>query len=149
MNRPVTLDCVTTLDTAQAEQLGELFRGEWWCADRSAEQVRRLLAGPSLLYGLVEPQTRHLAAFARVVSDGVFKAWLCDVIVAPAWRNHGLGRMLLERVVTDPRLAGVAHLELCCLDTLVPFYRRFDFAEPATPLRLLRRERGGALTPPP
>jgi GNAT superfamily N-acetyltransferase len=116
-----------------------MYQNEWWSRGRTREEVERLLAGPSLIYALVEPASERLAAFARVVTDGVFKAWLFDVMVAPAWRGRGFGRALLQRVIDDPRLVGVAHLELYCAAPMAPFYQPLGFAEPSGPLRLLRR----------
>ena len=60
-----------------------LYRGEWWSRDRTEADVRRMLDGADLaLVGVVDQETDALVGFTRVLSDGVFKALVFDVIVA-------------------------------------------------------------------
>lgn len=40
-------------------------------------------------------------AYARVVTDGVTFAWLCDAIVDPGVRGNGARTLLIEGVVAD------------------------------------------------
>lgn len=37
-------------------------------------------------------------AFARILTDYVYKALILDVIVEPAYRGRGLGRLLMESI---------------------------------------------------
>ena len=78
-------------------------------------------------------------AFARVLTDGVYKALIFDVIVAGSHRDHGLGRALMDALLEHPRLKSVRHLELYCLPELIPFYRRWGFSDELGELRFLRR----------
>ena len=38
---------------------------------------------------------QELIGFARAVTDGILRAYVEDVIVAPGWRGRGVGRALL------------------------------------------------------
>src|SRR4051794_16081306 len=42
-------------------------------------------------------------AFARVVTDTISCAWLADVFVLPAQRGNGVGKVLVETVLSDER----------------------------------------------
>lgn len=78
--------------------------------------------GSGLVFALREPASRRLVAFARVLSDFVFKAIIFDVIIAPSHRRLGIGEALLRRILAHPRLRRVRDVELYCLpDTNEPF----------------------------
>jgi GNAT superfamily N-acetyltransferase len=129
------------LSEEQVLQLHALYQGEWWTRGRELDDVRRMLAGSDLIVALCEPETGRLAAFGRVLTDGVYKAFLFDVIVAPEYRSRGLGRGLMDAVCEHPAVRDVRHLELYCLPELVPFYAQWGFT-PASNIQLLRRQTG-------
>ena len=57
-----------------------------------------MLRQSDLLIGLCDSERRHLMAFARILTDYVYKALILDVIVEPAYRGRGLGRLLMESI---------------------------------------------------
>jgi GNAT superfamily N-acetyltransferase len=135
------------LDRVREEHLADLhrlYRGEWWCKDRTLDETRRVLAGPSLALGVVETGSGRLVAFTRVLTDGIFKALVFDVIVDPAHRGAGLGEALMRRVLEHPEVRDVATVELYCLPDLVPFYERLGFTGDVGGVVFLRRARPDA-----
>ena len=69
------------------------------------------------------------------------KRFIFDVVVDPAHRGRALGRQLMERILSDPRLARVKHFELYCLPELEPFYQRLGFSADVGGVRLMRLTR--------
>jgi GNAT superfamily N-acetyltransferase len=136
----VPLEPIAAWSEADVDDLHALYRGEWWSAGRTRDEVRRMLDGANVVVGLRDRRTERLAAFARVVTDGVFKATVYDVIVAPEYRGLGAGKALMEAVLGHRDLHGVRHVELYCLPELVPFYRRYGFSEEVGGVVLMRRE---------
>ncbi len=68
------------------------------------------------------------AGFARVVSDGLTVAYLCDVFVLPAFQGRGLGHALVREAVDGAGLSGlkwILHTE-----DAHDLYRKFGFGEP-------------------
>lgn len=47
-------------------------------------------------FGIHDTATGQQLAYARVVTDGVTFAWLCDVFVSPEVRGQGIGVALIE-----------------------------------------------------
>lgn len=128
MGKPDTYSQVTTLTAAQIEELCRLYATQWWTGDRTVSGVRRMLAGSDVVVGLTDPADDRLVAFCRVLSDGVYRAVVYDVIVAESHQGRGLGRMLMDAVMGHPAVAGVARVELFCLPDMVPFYNKWGFS---------------------
>jgi len=70
-----------------------------------------------------------LAAFARVLTDWVYRAIVFDVIVATDYRGRGLGATLVEHITTHPRLAQVECIQLFCTPDMQPFYQKYGFSQ--------------------
>jgi GNAT superfamily N-acetyltransferase len=64
--------------------------------------------------------------FARVVTDGVTFAWICDVFIDAAHRGRGLGSWLVEAIVEDISLHGGPRFLLTTKDAH-DLYRRCGF----------------------
>ena len=71
----------------------------------------------------------RLVGFARAVGDGAYRALVEDVVVDEAWRGRGVGRGLMERLMT--RLAGTEEVRLATGAETAPFYEEFGFARDA------------------
>lgn len=127
------------LSEAQTVQLHALYQGEWWSAGRTLEEVRTMLLHSQFLFAVPCPASGELLAFARVITDHVFKAFVFDVIVHPGHRSAGLGSLLVEHITGHPVLSRVRHIELYCLPERAAFYRRHGFTAEPGELCFLRR----------
>ncbi len=123
---PVRL--IERLSDKQVEELHALYQREWWTKDRRIEDVRRMLAGTGLVFAFEDADSGELVAFARVLTDGVYRAHLFDVIVKESHRGQGLGRAILDAVVAHPALSKVEKIILSCKPELLPFYERWGFS---------------------
>jgi predicted GNAT family N-acyltransferase len=130
---------VEALTENQMRQLHALYQGEWWTRGRSLDDVRRMIEGCDFVVGLCVNPGGRLAAFARVLTDGVYKALVFDVIVALDCRDQGLGRRLMEWIVGHPTLGRVRHIELYCLPDMVPFYEKWGFSTDVSGVVFMRR----------
>lgn len=130
------------LTEPQVEDLCVLYRQEWWTVRRTPDEVRRMLEHTDVFVAAIEDD--RLVAFARVLTDRVFKALVFDVIVAASARSRGLGRTLMNHVCHHPLVKDVQHVELYCRPELEPFYRRLGFVPMDETLRLVRRENQAA-----
>lgn len=131
---------LASLNDTQVRELHQLYQNEWWTKGRTLDDVRRMLEHSDYIFALCEAQTSHLVAFARVLTDRVFKAFIFDVVVAPSHRGHRLGAGIVERILQHPDLASVKHFELYCLPELVPFYERWGFSPEVGGIVFLRKQ---------
>ncbi|MBI3725652.1 GNAT family N-acetyltransferase [bacterium] len=139
----MTLQVVDRLTDAHVEELCALYREEWWTKGREPSSVRRMLEHTDLVLGVCREGAGRLLAFARVLTDRVWKALGLDVIVARSERGTGLGRFLLDRIVEHPLLARVRDLELYCRPELVSLHARWGFTADLGELRFMRLTRAG------
>ncbi len=129
---------ITILTDRQIEQLQELYQHEWWSQGRTLSDIHKTLLNSDYIFGICEDHSQQLVAFARVLSDRVYRAIVFDVIVAANYRSKGLGLSLIEQIVSHPELSKVECIQLCCLPEMMPFYQKFGFIQ-ATQSLLVRQ----------
>ncbi|NTG05310.1 GNAT family N-acetyltransferase [Agrobacterium rhizogenes] len=128
-----------SLNDYQVNQLVALFQEEWWTKGRTRADVIQALASGGPVFAFIDLDGDELVAFARVITDGVYKAMIFDIIVKDTWRNTGLGGLLMETVMNDPALINIKHRELYCLAEMVPFYQKWGFTDHLPGLHFMRK----------
>jgi N-acetylglutamate synthase-like GNAT family acetyltransferase len=83
-----------------------------------------------LCFALVDG--KQLLAFCRVVTDQATFANLLDVFVLEPYRGQGLGKKLIDAVMTHPELQGLRRFTLATKDAH-SLYQQFGFSELANP----------------
>jgi predicted GNAT family N-acyltransferase len=141
MNSSNTFLTIDKLSVEQIEQLHTFYQNEWWSKGRSLTETQELLKHSDFVFGVCDSTTQQLLAFARVLTDHVFKALILDVIVRPDQRGAGLGAALMEKILQHPVLSKVQHVELYCLPERVAFYQRLGFSSDLRELKFMRRIR--------
>lgn len=131
------LEPTDRLTESQLDDLLQLYRTTWWGQNRQRAAVQRMLAQTDVVIGLQETATERLVAFCRLLSDGVYRATVYDVIVAEDYRGQGIGRQLMETVIAHPQLQQVEYIDLNCVPDMMPFYSKFDF-HPITQVEFMR-----------
>ena len=107
----------------ELQQLQDLLRQTGWANRRSTEGIQTMLEGTPLTLGAWGGD--HLVGFVRVITDGIYRALIDDVVVEESKRGTGIGSELMQRIVD--RLAGVEEVFLRCGEHVVPFYERHSF----------------------
>ena len=105
-----------------------LYNSTGWNERRglTADQLSEALAASYHLLGAYDGD--DLVGFGRLVSDGIYQCFLCDVIVLPEYQGRGLGKAIVERLVDVARRRGIAWLQLSCARGKRGFYERLGFA---------------------
>ena len=112
-----------------------LSNDSYWAQGRSLEIVKRSLEN-SPNFGLYKGESQ--VGFARVVTDYATFAWLADVFVANDHRGEGLGRWLMDVIISHPHLQGLRRWILATRDAH-ELYRTFGFNELSDPPRWMER----------
>ena len=115
---------------------GYLQGESYWAKSRSRDEIVRSVEN-SLCYSLLRGET--FVGFARVITDGVTFAYLCDVFVKTELQRTRLGEALLTAVVQDERLRGVP-IFLMTKDAH-GFYEKHGFASDDILKRIVMRRK--------
>lgn len=75
-----------------------LSEESYWAQGRSRAMQDQAIDA-SRNFGVYETGSARQVAYARVVTDGVTFAWLCDVFVDPDARGEGIGVALVEGII--------------------------------------------------
>ena len=130
---------IDTLSDEQVDQLVHMFENEWWTKGRMKSDVLAMLQNCDVIVAMEENCTGKLVAFARILTDYVYRAMIYDVIVSPDHRGQGLGNMLGDEIVHHPELRHVECLSLHCLPSLVPFYNKWQFVTEQSEVLIMHR----------
>ena len=116
-------------------QLQELFNlTAFWARDRKIEDLEIAIKHSEPVITVWD--CNLLIGFARATSDGIYRANIWDVIVHPEYRGAGLGRKLVETVLSHPLVNKVERVYLMTTYQQ-KFYQRIGFTENQTTTMVL------------
>jgi GNAT superfamily N-acetyltransferase len=113
-----------------------LSRRAYWARGRPLPVVEKSIEH-SICFGVYHG-TRQ-AGFARVVTDYATFAWLCDVFIVESYRGQGLGKWLVECVVSHPELQGLRLFLLATRDAHELYRQYGGFGNLEEPQRWMAR----------
>lgn len=113
--------------TASSDDAGgalELADGffEGWPNPPSSETHWRLLENSYC--SVLAIDNGRIVGFINAISDGVLSAYVPLLEVLPEYRGRGIGRELVERLLSE--LDHLYMIDLSCDDDLVPFYEALE-----------------------
>lgn len=126
-----------SLETEQIdfEQLLNLFKiSAFWAQTRSIEELKIAVENSNPVVTVWDYE--KLIGFARANSDKIYRATIWDVIVHPDYRGLGLGRKLVETILTHPQVNRVERVYLMTTHQQ-SFYKKIGFVENQTTTMLL------------
>jgi GNAT superfamily N-acetyltransferase len=101
----------------------------YWARSRPRERIEASLRH-SLVFGVYDGPRQ--VGLARIVTDYATFAWLCDVFVDEGYRGRGIGKWLMETIVTHPDLQGLKRI-LLVTDDAHGLYSQYGFTPLAHP----------------
>jgi N-acetylglutamate synthase-like GNAT family acetyltransferase len=119
-NDPTRLDMDTICD---------FFTRTHWAKDRPRERTERALAN-SLVFGVYESGKQ--IGIARVISDYSTFAFIDDVFIHEDYRARGIGKWLMQNILSHPDLLGIRRWTLVTRDAH-GLYKQFGFHSLSNP----------------
>lgn len=114
----------------------EFLESSYWAQGRPLDVVQTSIEH-SLCFGVYDGDQQ--VGFARIVTDYTTFAWLCDVFILESHRGHGLGKWLIECVVTHPGLQGLKLFLLATRDAHELYRKYGGFENVHNPEKLMAR----------
>lgn len=107
----------------------------YWASGRDLAAVKKSIDN-SLPFGIYW-RTQQIG-FARAITDKTTYAYLSDVFIVESFRGKGLGKWLVETVVSHPELQGLRKWSLSTADAH-QLYRQLGFTEARYPSRHMEK----------
>ena len=98
----------------------------FWAKDRSEKNLRKVLAGSTVVVTLW--RGKRLIGFGRANSDGIYRAVLWDVVVAGDLQGKGLGRLVVEALLSSPKVKNTERIYLMTTNS-TEFYKQLGFQD--------------------
>jgi predicted GNAT family N-acyltransferase len=114
---------VAPTKTLSADELCGLFRHAPLASRRSSGQIQQMLC--NTFAAVVARRGERLIGFGRAWGDGVYRAVVDDIVVAPEERSGGVGKEIITCLLRECR--HVEEVSLTCRDEVVAFYEQFGF----------------------
>ncbi|WP_417897756.1 GNAT family N-acetyltransferase [Bacillus haimaensis] len=108
-------------DEIIANMLKGFFVG--WPKPPNAEAHLKLLKNSSKVVLALDEDANQVIGFITAISDGVLSAYIPFLEVLPEYKNQGIGKELVKRMLKE--LDHIYMIDLCCDDEVVPFYDKF------------------------
>lgn len=125
--------------------LVELYRaGGWWKEGWDPAQIPSLIRSTFLFVVAVHRQSGRTVGMGRAISDGVSDAYIQDLVVLPEFRGRGVGRAIVQRLVSLCLAGGVTWIALVAEPGTGEFYRAMGFCAMEGHVPMLYRGQGGA-----
>lgn len=110
------------LDLGELQALFQM--AAFWAQDRSLEDLATAIAHSKPICTAWERD--RLVGFARATADGVYRGTIWDVVVHPDLQSQGIGRKLVETLLSHPHLSRVERVYLMTTHQ-EKFYERVGF----------------------
>ncbi|MCO7126425.1 GNAT family N-acetyltransferase [Sporolactobacillus shoreicorticis] len=104
-----------------------LYQTTGWNDNFELSKERLHQAISNSWYTLSVYEDKQLIGFGRIISDGVYQSFLCDLIVSPNYRKQGIGTEIVKRLLNHSKMNGLTWIQLSCAQGKQPFYERLGF----------------------
>ncbi len=94
-----------------------------WLNSPNPETHLKLLKNSYKVVIALDDRVNRVVGFITAISDGVLSAYIPLLEVLPEYKNAGIGKELVNRMLNE--LSNIYMIDLCCDDDLVPYYEKF------------------------
>lgn len=86
------------------ETIKSLLKQSYWANERTEETIIKSIQN-SICYGVYMDDI--MVGIGRVVTDYSTVYWICDIIIDEKHRDNGLGKKLVESIISTKELEGL------------------------------------------
>jgi len=110
-----------------AETFFELFETTGWNTKYELTNDELYLALKNSWYTISVYEKEALIGFGRIICDGMVHALILDVIVLPEKQGKGIGRVIMDKLVTKCKQNKIRDIQLFCAKGKKGFYEKLGF----------------------
>lgn len=121
-------------------QLQHLMNGNaFWAQGRSLQQLRLMVKNSAVC--VTAWRGKSLVGFGRATSDGIYRGTIWDLVVDAKVAGRGVGRLLVERLLSSQALAPCERVYLMTTNSS-GFYKKMGFAINESQVLMVKRKSG-------
>ena len=98
-----------------------------WPHPPNQETHLLLLKNSSKVMLAIDKHTNQVVGFITAISDGILSAYIPFLEVLPPYKNKGIGKELVNRMLKE--LDDIYMIDLCCDDDLIPYYNHLGMTK--------------------
>lgn len=133
----INYEFIYSLSEEQVVNLLKMYKGETWTQNREIDGINKML-DKCWIIAIIDSNNGKLIAFARVLSDFIYRAFIYDVIVAKEYRGLKFGKLIVNSILNHKDFINVERIELNCIDRNVEFYKKLGFEKVPNGTNLMR-----------
>ena len=125
------MEYIITEELPSYKQFAQLHEDSGLIKNKKGNYTREQLydAACNSWYTLSIYQKGELIAFGRMISDGVYQSFICDVMVHPGFQGNGLGKQVIEALISKCKQSGIQSIQLFSAKGKHLFYKKLGFQE--------------------
>jgi ribosomal protein S18 acetylase RimI-like enzyme len=118
---------IKKIDVVKIEEVEQLYRDAgWWHDDYVAEKfIQKMASGSCCFAGAFD--NGKMIGMGRAVSDGASDAFIQDVTVLGEYRGQGIGKQIVNFVISDLKQKGIDWIGLIACPRTETFYAELGF----------------------
>ncbi|KYG29389.1 GNAT family N-acetyltransferase [Alkalihalobacillus trypoxylicola] len=106
-----------------------LYDTTGWNLNQSYTADQLHLAIHNSWYTVSAYDQNELIGFGRMISDGIYQTFICDMIVHPDYQSKGIGSHILEQLLQKCKSSNIKWIQLSSAKGKAPFYEKFGFTK--------------------
>lgn len=116
------------------EKIKSLLKQSYWANERAEQTILESIEH-SICYGVYKDN--EMIGFGRVVTDYATVYWICDIIIDKTYRGKGLGKKLMEHIMSSKEFVGL--LGILATQDAHGLYEQYGFAK--EPIKFMMKKR--------
>ena len=116
----IMIDYVASLENVSAEKLTGFFVG--WPNPPTPETHLKILKAAHTFVLAVDSERQQVVGFINAISDGIQSAYIPLLEVLPEYKNRGIGKELVKRILSE--FVDLYMVDLTCDKQLQPYYEK-------------------------
>ena len=128
MEQKITINDITFCEaTPTKQQYLALHKTTGWNAKGLFTQDQSYEAICNSWYSIAVYNEQQLIGFGRIISDGVYQTFICDVMIHPNYQAQGVGKKLMQSLLQHCEHKGIKWVQLFCAQGKQSFYEKLGF----------------------
>ncbi|KYK33997.1 MAG: GCN5 family acetyltransferase [Thermoplasmatales archaeon SG8-52-3] len=110
------------------DQIVNLYKaGGWWKDYYDSSKLKLLIKGSYAFAVAIEKESNKAIGMGRVISDGTSDAYIQDLVVLPEFRESGIGKKLVKKLLEFCLSKNLAWIGLIAEPNQNGFYSNIGF----------------------